>query len=70
MSESMFIRADEIANDLEISRTQAYRVLKELNSELQAKGFMTIAGRVSRQFYKERFYGVAAKNKETENVYS
>jgi hypothetical protein len=56
----MFIRADEVTEVLEISRPAAYRLIKELNGELNAKGFMTIAGRVSRKFFEERFYGISS----------
>ena len=58
MAQSMFIRADEVAADLDISKAQAYRLIKELNNDLEEKGFRTIAGRVSRQFYMEQFYKV------------
>jgi predicted transcriptional regulator len=59
VKDTMFVRADEIAQDLDVSRPTAYRLIKEMNAELKAKGYMTIAGRVSRQFYVERFYGIA-----------
>lgn len=58
MSDSMFVRADEIAKDLDVSVPFAYRLIREMNAELKAKGYMTVAGRVSRQFYEEKFYGV------------
>ena len=29
-----------------------------LNEELEEKGFITIAGRVSRKYYEEKFYGM------------
>jgi hypothetical protein len=54
----MFVRANEIAEDLDVSVPYAYKLIRELNAELNAKGFMTVAGRVSRQFYEEKFYGV------------
>ena len=30
----------------------------QMNEELEAKGFLTIAGRVSRKYYEEKFYGI------------
>ena len=30
--------------------------------EVEAKGFITIAGRVSRKYYEEKFYGMAQAN--------
>lgn len=29
-----------------------------MNDELNAKGYLTVAGRVSRKYYEERFYGL------------
>ena len=37
--------------------------LVDLAEELKAKGFITIAGRVNRQYFYERFYG-SGKEKE------
>ena len=41
----------------------AYKLIRKLNEELKAKGFITIAGRVNRQYFYERLYG-AGKEKE------
>ena len=43
----------------EVSRSYAYRLIKQLNAELREKGYMTIAGRVNRQYFKERLYGTS-----------
>ena len=59
MESSRFIRASEIAADFEISEGMAYRIIKRLNEELKEKGYITIAGRVSRQYYIERTYGMS-----------
>jgi hypothetical protein len=58
LSAKTFIRADDIAEDLDVSIPYAYKLIRQMNAELKAKGFMTVAGRVSRQFYEEKFYGV------------
>lgn len=59
MEQSIFISAQEVADMLGISKSKAYRIVRELNEELEAKGFITVAGRVSRKFFEEKFYGVA-----------
>lgn len=64
MGAGMFVRADEIAEDLDVSRSGAYRLIKQMNDELQSKGYMTIPGRVSRLYYEERFYGLAPGRSE------
>ncbi len=59
MEQSIFISAQEVADMLGISKSKAYRIVRELNEELEAKGFITVAGKVSRKFFEEKFYGVA-----------
>lgn len=55
--EMKMIKCDEVAERLGISRTSAYAVIKELNQELSAKGLMTIAGRVSKDYFEQRYFG-------------
>ena len=53
--EKKFIRVDEVAKELEISESHAYKIMRKLNRELEAKGYITVAGRVNRQYFNERF---------------
>lgn len=55
--ENRFIRADDVAQELSVSKPYAYKLIRKLNEELKAKGFITIAGRVNRQYFYERLYG-------------
>ena len=55
--ENKFIRADEVASELGVSKPYAYKLIRQLNKELKDKGFITIAGRVNRQYFNERLYG-------------
>ena len=59
MEQGMFITAQEVAVMLGVSKSKAYAVVRELNKELSARGFITVAGKVSRKFFEEKFYGVA-----------
>jgi len=52
-----FVTADELAEDFGISKAHAYKLIRQLNEELSSQGYITIAGRVSRQYYLERVYG-------------
>ncbi len=55
--EHKFVRVDEVAQELDISKAHAYKIIRKLNDELRAKGFITVAGRISRQYFIERLYG-------------
>ena len=43
---------------LEVSESKAYGIIKQLNSELSAKGYIVIPGKVSRAYFEEKLYGV------------
>ena len=60
--DNRFIRAEEVAAELDVSNELVGVGLRQLNEELKAKGFLTIAGRVNRQYFNERFYGTERKD--------
>lgn len=43
---------------LEVSESKAYGIIKQLNSELSAKGYIVIPGKVSRAYFEEKLYGI------------
>lgn len=57
MANSIFMKAEEVQEFLGVSRTESYRIIKRLNEELKANGYMVISGRVSRKYLEERVYG-------------
>ena len=62
MQKQSFMRADEVAQELGISKSHAYKVIHKLNAELREKGYLTISGRVNRNFFMEKFcYGKTGK---------
>ena len=58
MNKNLFIKAEEIATELGVSKPYAYKLIRKLNEELKSKGFITISGKVSRQFFEEKIYGL------------
>ena len=61
--ENRFIRADDVAQELNVSKPYAYKLIRKLNEELKAKGFITISGRINRQYFYERLYGAGKEEK-------
>lgn len=58
MNENSFMRVEDVAQELGISKSYAYKVVQKLNTELKEKGYLTISGRVNRKFFTEKFcYG-------------
>ena len=58
MYKNLFIKAEEIAKELGVSKPYAYKLIRKLNEELKNRGFITISGKVSRQFFEEKVYGL------------
>ena len=44
MTQELFVRAEEVASELGISKPYAYKLVREMNEELKQKGFITIPG--------------------------
>ena len=60
MTSNNFLRVDDVATELGVSTSYAYKIIRKLNAELEKKGIITIAGRVNKQYFTERLcYGAA-----------
>lgn len=64
LKKDLFVTAGEVAQDLGVSKPFAYKLVRQMNEELEAKGFITIAGRVSRKYYEEELNQWVAYEKE------
>ena len=49
-----FMRVDEVAQELGVSKSYAYKIVQKLNQELKEKGYLTILGRVNRKYFQEK----------------
>ena len=56
--EKQVLTAKDIAEMCDVSESKGYQVIKQLNDELQAKGFIVFRGRVSRAYFMEKMYGM------------
>ena len=64
MENTSFMRVEEVAQELGVSKSYAYKIVQKLNAELKEQGFITIAGRVNKQYFLEKTCYGAAKEKE------
>lgn len=51
------MRVEEVAEELGVSIPYAYKLIRSMNEELKEAGYITIAGRIDRKFFHEKFYG-------------
>ena len=59
-NQSFYIKAAEVAMVMGISKQYAYRIIKQLNEELQKKGALVIEGRTNREYFYQRLIGQTA----------
>lgn len=57
MIKTALINAKEVAEILGTSKSHAYKVVQQVNDELRNKGYIVIAGKVSRAYFEEKIYG-------------
>lgn len=51
------LRVADVCARLGVARGTAYAVIRELNAELEAKGYRTVRGRVSEGYFDRRYFG-------------
>lgn len=56
IAEQVFMKVDEVAAELGVSNSYAYKLIRELNKELKAAGCIIINGRIDRRFFHEHLY--------------
>jgi Mn-dependent DtxR family transcriptional regulator len=62
MTNNAFMRVTDVAEELGVSKSYAYKVVQRLNEELKSMGYLTVSGRVSKQYFMEKVcYGEREK---------
>ena len=64
MENSIFMKVEDVAVALGVSKSYAYKIVQKLNQELREKGCITISGRVNRQYFLERTCYMQPKKEE------
>ena len=58
------MRVDDVAAELGVSKSYAYKIVRQLNAELKNMGYLTVAGKVSRKYFMEKVCYGERGNKE------
>ena len=61
----MYVDVKEVMRTLGVSRGKAYKIIQQMNEELKAQGYIIIAGKCSRKYFNEKFYGCENQNQKT-----
>ena len=54
MTNRTFMTVEEVAAELGVSKSYAYKIVKQLNEELQKLGYLTVAGRVNTNYFRKK----------------
>lgn len=57
MENKKFLTAADVAQYMGISVPMAYKIIRRLNDELAAAGYIIVSGRVSRMYFEKKIYG-------------
>ena len=52
--DTLFMTADEVAREMNVSKAYAYKIIQRLNRELQEMGYLTVSGKVNRKFFMKK----------------
>lgn len=52
-----YITAAEIAEAIGVSIGKAYAIIRELNGELKAQGYITISGKCPVAYFEKKYFG-------------
>ena len=54
MTNRTFMTVEEVAAEMGVSKSYAYKIIKQLNEELQKLGYLTVAGRVNPNYFRKK----------------
>lgn len=58
MKERVYMmNVSDVANELGISKGHAYKIIRQLNEQLAREGYIVIAGKVPKNYWKTKFFG-------------
>lgn len=70
METRKLVGADYVMRSLGVSRASAYRIIRDLNNELESSGVRTLAGKVNLAFFEKRFFAIPEKENENNGCQS
>ena len=56
LDQKLFLTASDVSLYMSVSKPMAYKIIRKLNDELDAKGYLTIAGKVNRNYFEQKIY--------------
>ena len=54
MQENGFLKVEQVMNEMQISKPKAYKIMRQLNDELEKMGYITVHGRINADYFYKR----------------
>lgn len=54
MEDKLYMTAEDIAAAMGVSKSYAYKVIQQLNAEMEHMGYLTVAGRVNTRYFRKK----------------
>ena len=51
------MNVDDVARELNCSKSHAYKLVRRMNAELPQQGYLTMAGKIPRAYWAKKMYG-------------
>ena len=54
MENKAFLTVEEVAAEMGVSKSYAYKIVKKLNEGLQQMGYLTVSGRINANYFRKK----------------
>lgn len=65
---NLYYTAKDVQQIMGVSSGMAYKIIKQLNEELKANGYLVVAGRCNKAYFQEKIYGLKAAQSSEERI--
>lgn len=66
----LYYTALEVKEMLGVSRGKAYKIIREMNEQLKAMGYIVVSGKIPKKFFDEHCYGMSQQSQSLNCVKS
>ncbi len=57
MNKNYMMTAQDVVDMLGVSKGHAYKIIRQLNRELEDSGYIVVSGKIPRAYWDKKFYG-------------
>ncbi len=61
MNKNYMMTAQDVVDMLGVSKGHAYKIIRQLNRELEDSGYIVVSGKIPRAYWDKKFYGCQSK---------